>query len=279
LLSGSSLSVVAATGLAGVNVGREGSGFLRLRGASSLDIGDGLMFVARNSGSDGTVIASESSTITAGWVGIGARKTETGDVDGGTGTFVLINSTLTADNIVIGTNGFLGGTGTINGVVTNRGIFAPGNSPGRLEINGGYIAEAGSRLILEVEADGQGGFKTDELVFNAGQPLDLGGLNIEFRFLVATNPKAFRDSGKFDTGTFFQVKAADGSLGLLAPDVFSQVSFEASAAAYTISDFSFSAATGASDFKVTAVPEPHTAAMLLAGLAGLGWLARRRQAA
>ena len=279
LTGGSRIALQSQPGLNSLTVGREGSGFLRLRGASSIDQGDGVLQIARNSGSDGTVIASEGSTITAGWVGVGARKTDTGDVDGGTGTFVLINSTLNAGQIVIGTNGFLGGTGTINGVVTNRGIFAPGNSPGRLEINGGYIAEAGSRMILEVEADGQGGFKTDELVFNAGQPLDLGGLNIEFRFLGATNPKAFLDSGKFDTDTFFQVKAADGSLGLLAPDVFSQVSFEASAAAYTISDFSFSAATGASDFKVTAVPEPHTAAMLLAGLAGLGWLARRRQAA
>jgi hypothetical protein len=281
LQSGSRLTVVAAAGLAGVNVGREGSGFLRLRGASTLDIGDGLMYVARNSGSDGTVIASEASTITAGWVGVGARKTDTGDTDGGTGTFVLINSTLNADQIVIGTNGFLGGTGTINvpdGQIVVRGIFAPGNSPGRLEINGGFIAEAGSRLILEVESDGKGGFKTDELVFNAGQPLDLSGLKVEFRFLGDTNPEAFRATDTFEVGTFFQVRDGKGNTQALAVDAFNNVSYEASAETYTINNFSFSAVSGASDFTATPVPEPGTTAMLLAGLAGLGWLARRRRA-
>ncbi len=276
LTGGSRIEVNAASGLGGATIGREGSGFLRLRGASSVDLGDGILNIGRFSGSDGTVIASESSTLTAGWVGVGARKTATGDADGGTGTFVLINSTLNAGQIVIGTNGFLGGTGTINGVVTNRGIFAPGNSPGRLEINGGFIAEAGSRLILEVESDGQGGFKTDELVFNAGQPLDLAGLKVEFRFLGATDPVAFQASGGFATATFFQVEDANGTPGELAPSAFGGVSFAASAEAYTISNFSFAAATGANAFSAVPVPEPATFAMLLAGLAGLGWRVRRR---
>lgn len=277
LSGGSRLTVTAGAGLAGGTVGRDGSGFLRLRGASSLDLGDGNLYIGRLSGGDGTVIASEGSTVTAGWVGVGARKTDTGDVDGGTGTFVLINSTLNAGQIVIGTNGFLGGTGTINGVITNRGIFAPGNSPGRLAINGGFIAEAGSRLILEVESDGLGGFKTDELVFQAGQPLSLAGLKVEFRFLGATDPKAFLDSGRFQTSTFFEVTDAGGMPGELAPAAFGQVSFEASAAAYTISHFSFDAATGAGNFTSAPVPEPGAAALLLAGLATLAWRCRRRR--
>ena len=61
---------------------------------------------------------------------MGRNKTLIGDVDGGTGTLVLINSNLTATDIVIGSNGFLGGTGKITGNLVNHGIFAPGQSPG-----------------------------------------------------------------------------------------------------------------------------------------------------
>jgi len=277
LAGGSRINIVAAPGLAAMTVGRDGSALVRVRGGSSIDVGDGNLTVAHDSGSDGTVIASEGSSITAGWVGVGARKTGTGDTDGGTGTFVLVNSTLNAGQIVIGTNGFLGGTGTINGVVTNRGIFAPGNSPGRLEINGGFVAEAGSRLILEVESDGQNGFKTDELVFNAGQPLDLAQLKVEFRFLGGTDPRVFNGSGRFNTGTFFQLKDAQGGVGGLAPGLFATTQFSASAAAFDISAFSFDAAAPNQQFTATPVPEPGTTAMLLAGLASLGWLARRRR--
>jgi len=233
--------------------------------------------VGQLGGGDGTLIASEGSTITAGWVGIGARTTATGNEDGGTGTVVLINSSLIADQIVIGTNGFLGGTGVIHGLVTNRGIFAPGNSPGRLQVDGGFIAEAGSRLILEVEADGHGGFKTDELVFQAGQPLDLDGLKVEFRFLGATDPTAFLASGRFQTGTFFELLHEGGPSGELAADRFRQVSFSASAESYAIRQFSFDAATGAVQFTAVPVPEPGAGALLLAGLAALGWRVRRRR--
>ena len=278
LAGGSRISLVAAPGLASVNVAREGSALVRVRGGSSIDVGDGNLTIARNSGSDGTVLVSEGSSIVAGWVGVGARRTTTGDTDGGTGTFVLVNSTLNAGQIVIGTNGFLGGTGIINGMVTNRGIFAPGNSPGRLEINGGFAAAAGSRLILEVQDDGQGGFLTDELVFNTGQPLDLSALKVEFRFLGNTDPNAFQTSGRFDVDTFFQLKAADGSVGGLAPAQFASTTFSATAEAYTVSNFSFDAVAGA-QFTAQPVPEPATWAMLLAGLAGLGQLARRRRLA
>ncbi len=268
LQSGSRIEAHTQPGLNSLTVGREGSGFLRLRGASSIDLADGVMQVGRNKGSDGTVVVSEGSSITAGWLGVGAHKLATGNEDGGTGTFVLVGSTLNAAEIVVGTNGFLGGSGTINGHVTNRGIFSPGNSPGTLEIAGGFTAAAGSRLILEVQSDGHGGFATDHVIFGNGQVLDLAHLSVEYRFLGNTNPNDFQAQQLFDVDTFFQVRTTGGGTVDLAPQAFNGATFSAQADTYTITNFSFSASGGAS-FTATPVPEPGAWVMLLAGLAGL----------
>ena len=274
-LSGASrINLVAAPGQATMSVGRDGSGFVRVKGASTIDIGDGSLYLGRRGGGDGSMVVSEGSTINAGWVGVGRDKDANGDFDGGTGTFVLINSTLNAGQIVIGSNGFLGGNGTINGAVTNWGIFSPGNSPGTLRINGGYSAQAGSRLILEVQSDGHGGFNTDRVLFGDGSAIDLSHLAIEFRFLGATDPNAFRASGGFDLDTFFGLVGVDGEVEL-ADALFAQSSYSARSDAYRFDRFSFSASGGAS-FVTVAVPEPGTWALLLAGLVGMAAVARRR---
>ncbi|MDP1532610.1 MAG: hypothetical protein Q8L92_03400, partial [Rubrivivax sp.] len=195
LSGGSRIDIQAAPGLAALTVARDGSALMRVRGASTVNVGDGSVSVGRLKGSDGTLLISENSSLTAGWVGVGRNKTATGDEDGGTATVVLINSTLTAPQIVIGSNGFLGGNGTIVGNVTNHGIFSPGTSPGTMTILGDYVAGAGSRLILEVESDGNGGFLTDKVIFGAGSVISLGSLAVEFRFLGATNPDSYQAGG------------------------------------------------------------------------------------
>lgn len=276
LTGASSIEFVSQPGLNSLTVGREGTGFLRLRGGSRIDQVDGVTQVARDAGSDGTVILSEGSSLRTGWLGVGAHKTDSGDVDGGTGTFVLINSTLTAPTIVVGTNGFLGGTGTITGTVYNRGIFAPGNSPGTLVVAGDYVAEAGSRMILEVESDGQGGFVTDQVIFGAGSSVDLGSLQVEFRFLGQTDPNAFAAAGQFDVDTFLKRDDGQGGTAALADQSFAQVQFSAMAEAYVIRNFQYSVDQGAS-FQAVPVPEPATTALLLAGLATLGWRLCQRQ--
>jgi len=274
-LSASTLEVVMPPGLAGVSVGRSGTGMLRLKDGSTLAMAGSSLFVGRLSGSDGTLIATGGSTITAGWVGVGRDRSNGVDSDGGTATVVLNGATLNADNVVIGTNGFLGGTaGAINvsGSIVNYGIFSPGNSPGLFSINGNYSAGAGSRLILEVQSDGAGGFLTDEVRFGAGGAIDLAALNVEFRFLGSTDPNAFQASGAFDIDTFVRQAAADGTLAGLDAAGYAGVHFSARADAYAITGFSYSAEAGAS-FSATPVPEP--ASWWLMG-AGLAWLARRR---
>ena len=228
LSGGSRINIQAAPGLATLSVARDGSGLMRVRGGSTVDVGDGSAYIGRLKGSDGTLIISEASSLTAGWVGVGRNKTLTGDVDGGTGTLVLINSNLTATDIVIGSNGFLGGTGKITGNLVNHGIFAPGQSPGTMQIAGGFIAAAGSRMILEVESDGHGGFATDPVIFGNGQTLDLSHLSVEYRFFGDSNPNDFEAAHLLGVDTFFQMRSSGGTVNL-APQAFSGATFNAQA--------------------------------------------------
>ena len=261
-------------------VGRDGAGFARLRGASSIDIGGGNLYVGRLTGGDGTLIVTEASTVTAGWVGVGRNKTATGSVDGGTGTFILNGATLNAVDVFIGTNGFLGGTaGSINvsGGVTNFGIFSPGSSPGVFTINGNYTAGAGSRLVLEVQANATGGgFTTDQVFFSEGAALDFGAMNVEFRFLGDTDPSAFQASGSFGIDTFLARNLSGGGTAAINPSLLASANFSAQADGYTFSSFTFDPVGGAT-FTANPVPEPQTWALWLAGLVAVGSIARRRR--
>lgn len=280
LSGGSRIEVVAAPGLAVATIGREGTGLLRMRDASALDLGDGKLYVGRFAGSDGTVVATGGSTIDAGWVGVGRYlDTTTGmHFDGGTGTMVLNGATLNATDVVIGTNGYLGGSaGAINvsGTLLNYGIFSPGSSPGVFTVNGAFSAGAGSRLILEVQADGAGGFDIDTLQFAHGAPVDLGSLLVEFRFLGDTDPNAFQASGRFDIDSFVQQADAGGAFAGLDDVAFAQVGFAARADAYRFESFDFSAAGGAV-FTAVPVPEPATWALWGVGLLALARRSARR---
>lgn len=281
---GSRLELVAPANNSALSVGRNGSGLLRLQSGSVIDLGGSSLFVGREAGSDGTLIATGGSTINAGWVGVGRNRDAAapgGSIDGGTATMVLNGATLNATDIVIGTNGFLGGSaGSINasGTITNYGIFSPGNSPGVFTINGDYVAGPGSRLILEVADDGSGGFLTDDVRFGAGVDIDLASLNIEFRFLGNADPNAFKASGKFVIDTFVRQADAGGALLGLDPTAYASVDFSAQADAYRFTEFSFSATDGAT-LTAVPIPEPGTWGLLSGGLALLGWRTRRRQRA
>ena len=150
-------------------------------------------------------------------------------------------------------------------------MFSPGSSPGSLTIEGSFSNQAGGRLLLEVESDGMGGFKTDQLIFSDAAAVELSGLAISFRFLGATDPNALQAQGGFIIDNFFALQSG----GELDHGQFAAVSFSASADAYTIRDFSFTADGGAS-FSATPVPEPGSWMLLLAGLGMLLFMPRRR---
>ncbi|MFN3302501.1 MAG: beta strand repeat-containing protein [Roseateles sp.] len=250
--------------------GQTGNGIGEFSGASRLDLDGGTLFIARYAGASGELHLREASQAHAGTVLVGASAP---GVDGGQGWLqVTGGSALHASRLDIGSAGLLSGSGLIDvALLTNRGSINPGDSPGTLQLTGDFVNEAGGRLVLEVEADGHGGFVTDRLAFASGARIDLGAALIEFRFLGATDPNAFQASGGFRIDSFLSQGGAPLDHALLG-----EVSYAASSSAYRFTSFSFSADGGAT-FTAQPVPEPGTWVLFALGLGVTGWLQRRKQ--
>jgi T5SS/PEP-CTERM-associated repeat protein len=118
---GSTITVSAAPGLATFQVGRDGTGTAGFSGASSINLGDGNVYVGLLAGSAGTLTLSGGSTLSAGNVYIGGASDT---VPGGTGVVAVTGagSALTAS----GSSGFISvghnGTGTL--AIANQGTVS-----------------------------------------------------------------------------------------------------------------------------------------------------------
>ncbi|MEP7058895.1 MAG: PEP-CTERM sorting domain-containing protein, partial [Caldimonas sp.] len=281
-LSGASqINLTAASGLATFVVGHDGTGFATVKEGSSINVGDGSTFIGRLAGSTGTLVMQSGSSLNSGYVGVG--RTPAGD--GGTGTLILSNSTLTATTIEIGTAGFLGGNnGVINGNVILHGVLSPGESPGRIIVNGGLRTGSG-HLILDVASNGDNGFDIDHLILTKGSTFSFTGLEVTFNFLAGADPGAFAAAGGLDLDNFLQsLDPATGAITGLSSEftegetwssLFATATFDAVSDAQVLTDFVVSA-NGDVSFNVAAVPEPETWALMLFGLGALAGRARRR---
>jgi len=275
-------STVSVTGPdAFVAVGRNSSatetgiGTLNIIGAGSSVAVNGVNAAVRigaGSNTFGTVSVGAGASLSAGsLIGIA----HDGSVDTGGVGALIVNGTASATDLIVGSAGLLSGNGVINANVTNYGVINPGNTPGRLTINGAFDSDLG-KIILEVQSLGSGQFEFDEIVFGDPSQVNIGAAAIEFHFLGDTDPEAFEATGGFNIGAFLQLADGSGGLEPMEPSVFAGVAFSASSSAYQITEFTYNPDTGG--FTVTAVPEPGTWALMFGGLLLIAGAARRQLA-
>jgi hypothetical protein len=274
---------IQTSGNTQVGTGLSGLGTPGPRGVLSLDTGSVLnqinsnLFIGAATNANGSMTMSGGSVVNvvgSGIVGIA----HDGIQSIGTGRLVANGSIINSD-VVIGTNGYLGGNATINGDVTNYGTINPGNSPGRILINGSLTSGVGSQIVLEVVSNGLGGYNTDQLVFTSAAALgQLGNAPITFSFLGATNAQDFFASLAYNVDTFFKIQsgAQDLALSSVASQPLIDSFFGATAFQYiTPSNFTptlLNQSAGA-QFVGTAtsqVPLPGGGMLLSAGLLALG---------
>jgi hypothetical protein len=281
-MAGGSVIDYSGTASHALSIGRSlgSTGSVTMTGGSSVLLGsNGFAFIGRVVGATGTLEMRDGSSLGADYVGIG----RTAGVDSGTGMLIVSHSTVTAATVEIGALGKLGGNeGTINGMVINHGLLAPGESPGKIIINGGIRNLDAGRIEFDVMSDDHGGFVTDELILTKGSTYDFGTMKVLFNFIGDTDPNLFLATGRFDMDTFLRSRDGPSDSGLssvFAPgtdwsNLFADDQFSARSASYSVTDLTFHA-DGTFGVVAVPVPEPATWAMLCVGLALL--TARARQ--
>jgi len=265
--NGGIVNVQGGDGFGFIGVGRDGNGTLVIESGGQVNVSgssdDVSVFVAEGADSIGTLIVDgPGSRLDAGnYLGVGIKFDLA--TSSGTGTVSVRNGgVIKAAETYIGSNGFLGGNGTIESSIFNLGgTVDPGLSPGVLTIDGDYTQSDG---VMHIEIAGLLTGQHDVLVVDG--LAEFTGGSILFSFLDDFLPKAG------DTIEFLVANALVGLENVL----FQYAGVGPGFQFQVLSDpdgLSFVAVNDA-----TSVPEPATALLLAAGPVGVVVAMRRRLA-
>ena len=166
----------------------------------------------------------------------------------------------------------LGGSGIIGGATTLRtgATLAPGNSPGLLTFASGLTTLADA--AIEFEIGGTTPVSEYDRIDVTGTATLAAGTDIRIlAFDLGAGAYTFAGGDEFDLLIADDIRASIGSLDFFLPAHASDLSFIFSLRPFGARDALHLAV-------VQQVPEPETYAMLVAGLALLGFAARRRSA-
>jgi hypothetical protein len=162
--------------------------------------------------------------------------------------------------------GHLGGSGHVGGNVRVAGVFAPGHSPGYVEIEGDYVQDEGATLEIELAG-------TD--------PSDFDRVVIEgSAYLSGVIQVLLLDGFVPSPGDVFEVLLAaailDLGVDIRLPDLGPGLTLEADLIAWEGGDALVLWALGGAASATASVPEPATALLLVAAL--VLYVPRRRGA-
>ncbi|MDO8545028.1 MAG: PEP-CTERM sorting domain-containing protein, partial [Opitutaceae bacterium] len=184
------------------------------------------------------------------------------------GTINVQSGTLnTGSDLVNGATGTITGGGTINGSLTiSGGTLAPGNSIGNLTVVGGaFLINGATTFAVELNAT-----SADQLVFqNPAATVNLGAGLLSLNLTLLSAPTDFM--------TYNLVRISSGGSGIIGTFAGLPDTGSALTAMFGTTAYNFTINYGTNLISISAVPEPSTYALLVAGIVILALRRRRRR--